>query len=507
MSEDALKSRRSAEVAMLTLAAATLVLSDESESKARLDRALRAIGEWPAESRLIREPLERAAPSPVFDLPAQPKLAWIDEHRSGGSVFVRGYSLVERCPALDNLCVALARCGPPARGGDADRERDRARCSSSEWRPIRIVDDRTPETALRLASTDLSAVARQLGNEPVARNNADQWARRLREAQEAFGVGSASARTAKASLSEARGRALNALKAVVDAEARAQSSVEILCKASDQARLADNQPGARSVLLASEAQASFIAVRVPEGPAGACRKAPCRAHDAGTNTTDAKDDLGPSGCIRATDVEIAPAGFAAGVHVVTAKRGSETSAGDADDPWRLGALTAAGVWAEIRDRDVASALAILKDKQSHAELEGELFGLKLHSTDAVRWAWLPILTLLAYALLGAGGAAEASATGAGAGAASQRWASWMWKIVVGTAAATAIGVSVHSALTLRPSFDALGTLALVGAGALIVLGAILRWASAARTRAPALSPHGKDGHEPGNPPGPPDGSG
>jgi hypothetical protein len=67
-----------------------------------------------------------------------------------------------------------------------------------------------------------------------------------------------------------------------------------------------------------------------------------------------------------------------------------------------------GAWKDLHDLDVAAARATLEDKEISEQLEGEIFGVKLHSRDAVRWAWLPVEALEIYALLGLGSPVRAS---------------------------------------------------------------------------------------------------
>jgi hypothetical protein len=436
VSEDAFKSRRNAELAMLALAAATLILADESEAKSRLDRASSAIRSWPSESRLVADPLERAHPELLFDLPPQLKLGWIDDHRNGGTVFARGYGVARPCAALDNLCRALTP------GGGKER------CKGSTWRPIRVVDARPPETPLRMAHADLVADDAARGASRSKDTGEQASVSRLREAQRGDGVGADTARAAQYELTSAEKQAGGARAVANDADRRVAASLEALRKASDEVRGADSHPGGRSVLLASESQPFFIAVGAPLEPPGACRQ-PCRPTAAGSSAPADDRDLDPSACLTATDVEIRPAGFSARV--------------------AIDALTRAGVWADIRERDVASALAVLADKETQAELEGELFGLKLHSTDAVRWAWLPIGALLAYALLFAGASAEPATA-----APARRSTTVMWRIVVGGMAVAGMAVSVHRALSLRPEWLTLSSAALAVSSALVVLGLVLR---------------------------------
>ena len=65
--------------------------------------------------------------------------------------------------------------------------------------------------------------------------------------------------------------------------------------------------------------------------------------------------------------------------------------------WNFSRLTRAGVWADVRDLDVASAESHLYDAMTKAELETEVLGLKLGRVDALSWLWLAILSAEVYA--------------------------------------------------------------------------------------------------------------
>jgi len=325
-------------------------------------------------------------------------------------------------------------------------EGDTSKCNHAGWRALRIVGEQSSQSTVgsALDSDEKATDAGRLAD--AAAQGLDQ-ARRVEIAEEKeWGWNGSGAKTARGEVSQKEQAVKATSAASAEAEKARRAGVAELMKASTAARDLPEQLGGTHILLLQKEVPVYVVLRVGfEGP-GQC----ILGCSQGVLGTDAET------CLDVRDFELlqvdeSPAredsAKDAGID------GSETTSDDGGKceggapilPERrhvlnVPAIVAAGVWKDLRDLDGPSAAATLDDKKTQAELEGEIFGLKVHSKDAIRWLWLPILVLELYAvrMLADRSSAEKEK--------DDWWAGWITQTTLAVCAATVVVMSLRVGL-------------------------------------------------------------
>jgi hypothetical protein len=269
----------------------------------------------------------------------------------------------------------------------------------------RDADDRAARALVHLCSTRRS----ERDAEGVLESAVSDWGVAGRQTLAA----TEARKTAEASLQ-------TALRQWKDDETARLSALVSLQQASSRARDAKETPGGAYLLFGSDTQHFYFIAESSRKRIGACADNSCPA------TLD-KGLLDLEECVVTNDTLV--------------WNETEASGTDAAPPFffDLDKLTQAGVWSDLRDRDIPSAQAVLEDAKTKAEVEGEIFGVKVHQEDAVRWAWLPVLGLELFGILMLWRESPREAP-------SDWWTSPEWQGVLGLCALAAILLSLFCGL-------------------------------------------------------------
>lgn len=454
MSEEAPKSVRGVQVVMLGFVASFFVLSDPTIAEERLRRAQDAVRALPSNAIVLRETLESACVGGgwVFDVPPSLKLSWFESHLGGERhVWARGYRVrdpkegVGRCRALEDICRAATSASTNSGAGDEKRCHE-----AGDWHALRTVGQ--PASLLQIdailrGSRSLAEAKQKVKDDEASQRSAEEEAVK---ALSLYGAGSNYALSARQTAGLKRTVAADSLKESDTRNLAYTATLEFFRKESISAVDSQEQAGGTHLLVGSDKLALYLILRAGLEPFGDCAEDGCPREF--SHRVDAEANTVPEACLEQRDVRLMregapPPSEPMKVHAPAPSEPLVDKACTDGVPsvtmasvFDVDALTSAGVWSDLRDLDSHAALAALEDKASHAELEGEVFGLKLHSKDALRWIWLPVLALELYALrllFEAGGKLEEE----------EIWSSRTFQFGLASCAAIVVWLSLRDGLT------------------------------------------------------------
>lgn len=459
-------SPRGIQLAMLAAVGVTLLLSDPPEAGRRIETALVELGRWPADAATIREALRQQcdAQHGQLDLPDDLKLAWFDSHRYEGKVYAGCVSLQNpKCDALANV-DRLSRVAPGSLPGASLNDyacqvtASAQSAATADWRVRSLTDDGALDGALSGSLTAYKSWQDELGKVRIVCNDL-AVAKKEYDDDHAKYINAAH----PDKRNKANAEADAAIKLLTIAASRFGDALQGFAQASREVRNRSFRTSGSHVILESSTLDSYLVTNVPP-IAGAGVPPPAEGSIAE--------------CLAETRLFFGPCKDGKDPH----RACPESTQGT----WDFDKLTRAGVWADVRDFDVASAESHLRDAKSKTELETEVLGLKLGSADALRWLWLPILAAEVLSLCSLWLAKPSKQAG------EDWWLRWPCQCAVGAAALIGIVVSITSHFRLRSEQEGSAG-ALVGYTTVVTLACvatagILATALFARSKAKAEEP-------------------
>ncbi len=373
---DSVASLRNAQLALLSLAAVTLLMATTTPAtQERLVSARDELERWPTQGAVLTSAVSAVVPSSVsspwaLDVPRDITAGWMVEHLGGDGRLTTNLLSSLACdkPAATTACaldlaneqalgcqvqcaVAALWEGPdgPRRGGSVKLLRvyavDNALNSELETR----IEARL--TALRRVRERVAAQLRGAAALCQSASDNQRLYSSTAPSAQVSTKGCTGARAALASSIQARTAAWEAVQALPQ---------DILVRSDELAKLIQANGGGRD--LVGEVRVDGVSRYITLNSAPVRYSLAARA-PTGTGVVAALADIPAVG-----------------------------------NPWSKSAVVDSGVWSDVKQLEIPVAQALLHDRVADAQLHGEVLGISLSASDALRAVWLPLLALSAYSV-------------------------------------------------------------------------------------------------------------